>query len=160
MTEIALAVVHDRIADRVLLVKRSGSSDLTGWAFPGGKVEAVDRKQGPAATICHAARRELAEETGLVAEGCGTPLLTRTHPTTGVVVSYVYFSERDLGGFPARPKRMEPEKADQCRWMPRERVSELFGEGSSTPVLRKMAIEARRAKKIPRCSKVLMQPAV
>lgn len=146
MNEIALAVVHDRICDRVLLVKRPGTSDLVGWAFPGGKVEAVDHSDVPTETICRAARRELAEETGVIANGQGTPLLTRVHPTTGAKVSYVYFSERDLDDDGRKARRMEPAKADQCRWMPRDQLNHLFESGFSGPVLHKMTLEAERAK--------------
>lgn len=146
MTEIALAVVHDRIADKVLLIKRSGSTDLKGWAFPGGKVEATDWSPARGQTVCRAARRELAEETGIVVNGCGTPLLTRTHPTTGVMVSYVYFSEEDLDAAGTKPRRMEPQKAERCTWMPRAQIEGLFDAGFSQPVLHKMTMEADRAK--------------
>lgn len=146
MTEIALAVVHDRVADKVLLIKRSGSTDLQGWAFPGGKIEPIDWSPARGQTICRAARRELAEETGIVVNGCGQTLLTRTHPSTGVVVSYVYFSEDDLETFGMKPRRMEPSKAQRCSWMPRARIEELFESGFSEPVLQKMTVEADRAK--------------
>lgn len=145
MTKIALAVVHDRSADRVLLIRRLDNSDMEGWAFPGGKVEAADGPPAESETICRAARRELVEETGIAVNG-GKALLTRTHPRTGAVVTYVYFSEEDLGTGTPQPRRMEPAKADRCAWMPRAKVEELFDRGFSQLVLHKMDAEACRAK--------------
>ncbi len=145
MTKIALAVVHDRSADRVLLIRRSDTSDMEGWAFPGGKVESIDGPPAEMETMCRAARRELAEETGILANG-GKTLLTRTHPRTGALVTYVYFCEEDLGKSAPRPRRMEPKKADTCTWMPRLKVGELFGRGFSQMVLHKIDAEALRAK--------------
>jgi 8-oxo-dGTP diphosphatase len=55
----ALAVlVRDR---RVLLVRRVNPPDQGKWGFPGGRIEAGE-------PIAEAARRELREETGLLAE--------------------------------------------------------------------------------------------
>jgi mutator protein MutT len=50
-----------RDKDRFLLVKRGRAPSKDFWAFPGGKLEAGE-------TLDQAARRELHEETGLVAE--------------------------------------------------------------------------------------------
>ena len=50
-----------RDKDRFLLVKRGRAPSKDFWAFPGGKLEAGE-------TLDQAARRDLHEETGLVAE--------------------------------------------------------------------------------------------
>ena len=57
--------------DRVLLV-RFEFPDWTGWATPGGGVNAVETDE-------EAIRRELAEETGLEAFELGPLVWTRTH---------------------------------------------------------------------------------
>ena len=55
----AIAVVLN--AGRALLVKRAKAPDRGLWGYPGGHVE-------PGETVCEAAVRELAEETGVQAE--------------------------------------------------------------------------------------------
>lgn len=54
----AIAVVLHN--DRVLLVQRRNPPDAGKWGFPGGHVESGE-------TALHAAARELAEETGVIA---------------------------------------------------------------------------------------------
>jgi len=56
----ALAVVVRQ--GRVLLVRRANPPDRGRWGFPGGRIE-------PGETVVAAALRELAEETGVTAEG-------------------------------------------------------------------------------------------
>ena len=58
----AIAVV--RRAGRFLLVRRGQPPDPGRWGFPGGKIE-------PGETAAEAAVRELAEETGVLAEALG-----------------------------------------------------------------------------------------
>ena len=58
----ALAVVVEQ--RRVLLVRRLNKPDAGLWGYPGGKVEWGE-------TVADAARRELAEETGVRAEAAG-----------------------------------------------------------------------------------------
>lgn len=53
----------------LLLVRRANPPDAGLWGFPGGKID-------PGETMAHAALRELAEETGLVATSAGPVLGT------------------------------------------------------------------------------------
>lgn len=71
-TRTAIAIVLALRDDLVLVARRSAGVHLGGtWEFPGGKVE-------PGEDPSDAARRELAEETGLVA-GDLEPLVTALH---------------------------------------------------------------------------------
>ena len=70
LREAVRAVVLDP-DDRVLLV-RFEFPDWTGWATPGGGVDAMETDE-------EAIRRELAEETGLEAFELGPVVWTRTH---------------------------------------------------------------------------------
>jgi ADP-ribose pyrophosphatase YjhB (NUDIX family) len=54
-------------AERVLLVRRANPPDRGRWGFPGGRIE-------PGEALAAAAIRELAEETGVIAES--GPVLT------------------------------------------------------------------------------------
>ena len=56
--DIAAVSVALRRGDRLLLVRRGRAPSMGLWAFPGGRVEAGEADED-------AARRELAEETGL-----------------------------------------------------------------------------------------------
>lgn len=79
--------------DRLLLVRRGRAPSLGHYAFPGGRVEAGE-------TLEQAARRELAEETGLTV-GRLSPLVRV--PIEGDDVDYdlqVFFG-RHAGGEPA-----------------------------------------------------------
>jgi 8-oxo-dGTP diphosphatase len=58
---IAAAIAVVVRGERVLLVRRSHKPDAGRWGFPGGKIE-------PSETVLAAALRELAEETGVVAD--------------------------------------------------------------------------------------------
>lgn len=157
MTEIALAVVHDRIRDRVLLIQRAGCTDFQGWASPGGKLEENAADHEPATPV-EAARRELLEESGVAATSEGRPILTRLHPRTGVTVSHVYFAVDQVGP-ELRPRKMEPSKAACCRWFPRSTVGEMFAPGFSPEVLRRLDLEAdQRARARPKRASRAREP--
>ncbi len=61
--QVAVLAVTRR-GDRLLLVQRANPPDAGKWGFPGGRVERGE-------TVAVAAVRELAEETGVVAEPTG-----------------------------------------------------------------------------------------
>jgi ADP-ribose pyrophosphatase YjhB (NUDIX family) len=58
---IAAAIAVVLRGEKLLLVRRSHKPDAGRWGFPGGKIE-------PGETVLAAALRELAEETGVVAD--------------------------------------------------------------------------------------------
>jgi ADP-ribose pyrophosphatase YjhB (NUDIX family) len=132
--DVALAVLHNRSTDKVLLIRRCRASDFSGWVFPGGKIECLhnsSRKENPIA----AARRELAEETGLTVSKRGKEIFCRQHPTTGVVLRYVYFAvDSDcLGGVAAN---QEPQKAEDLAWVELRKVKLMFRGGLSDGLVR------------------------
>jgi 8-oxo-dGTP diphosphatase len=107
---VGVLVVHQGL---LLLGKRRGSHGAGHWAAPGGRLEF-----GEALEDC--ARRELREETGLVArhlelgpytndvfEGKGEPGQVAQHFLT------VYVVARSLQG---TPRNLEPEKCEGWAW--------------------------------------------
>jgi 8-oxo-dGTP diphosphatase len=82
-----------RDGDRFLLVKRGRAPALDLHAFPGGRVE-------PGETLIEAARRELLEETGLVAERVVLHETILLHPESGDQRSFrlhVHIADRVSG---------------------------------------------------------------
>jgi 8-oxo-dGTP diphosphatase len=109
----AAAVVRDR-QRRVLLVRRAEGASRAGlWSIPAGFVDADEEVRAAAA-------RELAEETGLVAEiGEVLQVASNFHdpakPTVGV-----WFAARALGG------RLEPgDDAAEAAFFPLDALPEL-----------------------------------
>jgi 8-oxo-dGTP diphosphatase len=92
---VSVALQH---GDRLLLVRRGRAPSLGSYAFPGGRVEAGEELEA-------AARRELAEETGL-AVGNLSPLVRV--PVEGDEVDY------DLQVFFGRYAGGEPMAADDA----------------------------------------------
>ncbi len=87
--DIALAIPHRD--DRFLVARRASGLHLAGhWEFPGGKVESDEL---PA----DAARRELTEETGLVAAELD-PLVVVLHDYTEAPLRFHVFVARDPEG--------------------------------------------------------------
>jgi 8-oxo-dGTP diphosphatase len=87
--DVALAIPV--VGDEMLVARRPEGTHLAGaWEFPGGKI--VDGEEPSAA-----ARRELAEETGLVAERL-EPLLVLVHEYPEHPVRLHVFIARDPSG--------------------------------------------------------------
>jgi len=97
--DIALAIpVRD---DRVLVARRGEGLHLAGhWEFPGGKIEKGE-------TPAEAARRELAEETGLVADEL-EPLAIVVHDYAEAPLRFHVFLAREYEGEPrlGGPRRL------------------------------------------------------
>ena len=139
VADVALAVVHDPKTDMVLLIRRGRSKDFSGWAFPGGKVEQSDtglRKE----SAVEAARRELQEETGLRAVKVGREIFCRRHPSTGVIIRYVYFRSGANGA----AWNAEPSKADDCAWVSLNNLNRIFSHGLSDGLMQGIRRQGRK----------------
>ena len=66
-TDIVIFSIRDA-ALKVLLIKRAGRPYKGKWALPGGFVHVTDDPKNQGESLDDAARRELAEETGLPSE--------------------------------------------------------------------------------------------
>lgn len=134
--DVALAVLHNRSTDQVLLIRRSRGSGFAGWAFPGGKIEPLgtsSKKEDPVT----AARRELAEETGIRIKKRGKEVFCRRHPTTGTVLRYVYFpvSASNILGIASN---QEPQKAEDYAWCDLDKIDLMFHGGLSKGLIKEL----------------------
>lgn len=114
---VAVAVVVREIGCQrvVLVVKRSeGDDKCPRWVFPGGKIEAGESARA-------AAKRELREETGVVAN---RPLILghRKHPVSGVEIFYVAF--RSISN---DRTYSEEDKIEAVEWIPTSAIYDKLG---------------------------------
>ena len=124
--DIALAVPLR--GDRLLVGRRAAGSHLAGlWEFPGGKIE-------PGEQPVEAARRELAEETGLVAE--------QFEPLAIVVHDYREAPLR-LHVFLAREPQGEPVPQRRWSWLPFEELRRLEMPEANRQILRALRWRVR-----------------
>lgn len=103
-------------APRVLLVQRANPPFAGSWALPGGFVDEGER-------VLHAARRELAEETGLSVDSRLELLGVYDTPgrdPRGWTVSVVY-----LARTPDEPSVAGGDDASDARWFPADDLPEL-----------------------------------
>ena len=101
---VAVVVVRD---GRVLVGQRLGAHGEGTWALPGGHLEFGE-------TIEDCARRELAEETGLVADALMPgPFTNNVLASKGLHYVTLFLVARDARG---EPQRLEPEKCAGWRW--------------------------------------------
>ncbi|WP_439408611.1 NUDIX hydrolase [Bradyrhizobium sp. DASA03076] len=115
--KVALAVVvRDRGPCRdVLVIERSNDDQhCPKWAFPGGKVEKKE-------TVPDAARRELREETGVVAADAFV-IGKRRHPVSGVDVHYVGFRAIE-----SETLNLTDSKVKRADWIPADKVHDVLG---------------------------------
>lgn len=106
---VSVALIRD---DAVLLVKRGREPSKGQFAFPGGRVE-------PGESLEQAARRELMEETGLVA-GPLTLAKTLDIDAPPVVFRLNVFVAPYLGGDP-----VAGDDAEEAAWYPLDQMSEM-----------------------------------
>ena len=121
LTEVAAAVIER--AGEFLLAQRPEGKPYPGyWEFPGGKIEPGEEPEA-------AARRELAEETGLTG-GHWEPLLVAVHDYPDRHVRLHAFVVRDLPG--------EPRGSGGRTWVWRtlEAIAALPVPEANLPILR------------------------
>lgn len=129
MTLLAAAViVHDRAAERVLLIQRGERAKFGAglWDLPSGKSE-------PGEPVTVTAARELREETGLVVAPEGLRLAHVVHGAWGVEAPggfvTVVFSTTTWSG---TPENREPDKHANVAWAPTAAVPDGFVPSTGT----------------------------
>jgi len=101
---IAVIVVHE---ERVLLGKRKGALGAGTWSVPGGRLEFGE-------DIEQCARRELAEETGLVAASIQRgPYTNNVYPDADHHDVTLFVLATGICG---TPRNLEPDKCEDWSW--------------------------------------------
>ncbi|WP_153486377.1 NUDIX domain-containing protein [Streptomyces katsurahamanus] len=119
---VAAVIVHDKAANRVVLLQRSETAKFAQgmWDLPVGKSE-------PGEPITTTAIRELAEETGMVVKPESLEVAHIIHSAWGVEAPNgfltVVFAAHEWVG---EPENREPGKHAQVRWVDAESVPEDF----------------------------------
>ncbi|MFD8979480.1 NUDIX domain-containing protein [Streptomyces sp. NPDC059564] len=109
---VAAVIVHDRAANRVVLLQRGENAKFGQglWDLPGGKSE-------PGEPITETAVRELYEETGLTVKADSLEVVHVIHGAWGVEAPNGYlavvFATHEWTG---EPENREPHKHSQVRW--------------------------------------------
>jgi 8-oxo-dGTP diphosphatase len=128
--DIALAIPHRE--ERFLVARRSAGLHLAAsWEFPGGKIE-------PGEQPAEAARRELAEETGLVAVEL-EPLVVVVHDYRELPLRFHVFVARDPGGDVAMDAQREH------AWLSLEELASLEMPAANRQMLRALRWRLGRA---------------
>ncbi|SEE09331.1 ADP-ribose pyrophosphatase YjhB, NUDIX family [Streptomyces sp. 3213] len=123
---VAAVIVHDRAADRVVLIQRGEHAKFGQgmWDLPVGKNE-------PGEPVTATAVRELYEETGLVVAAESLKVVHVVHAALGVEAPSGYltvvFATDEWTG---EPENREPRKHAQVRWVQVDAVPEEFVRGN------------------------------
>ncbi|MEU8246237.1 NUDIX hydrolase [Nonomuraea sp. NPDC048916] len=119
---VAAVIVHDKAADRVLLIQRGPKAKFAPlhWDLPVGKADKGE-------VITTTAVRELQEETGLVVESAKLKIAGIVHGAWGVeapngFLTVVFVAHTWTGDL----VNAEPHKHAQVTWCPTEQVPSEF----------------------------------
>ena len=119
---VSAVVVRD---GRVLVGRRRGSHGAGTWAFPGGKLEAGESPE-------EAVRRELAEETGLLAGRVKPITWTSDVMPAGDRAVHFITLHHLVGTEAGEPQLREPDKTDGWRWAALSEIPEpVFAPAAS-----------------------------
>ena len=130
MSDIALAIPHR--ADRFLVARRAEGLHLAGhWEFPGGKIRPEEKP-------VDAARRELAEETGLIGAEL-EPLVVVVHDYAEAPLRFHVFVAHD----PAGDVAMDDQR--QHAWLSLEELLALEMPAANRPMLHALRRRVSRA---------------
>lgn len=119
---VAAVIVHDKAANRVVLLQRSQNAKFAQgmWDLPVGKSE-------PGEPITETAVRELYEETGLTVKPESLKVAHIIHGAWGVEAPNgfltVVFAAHEWTG---EPENREPHKHAQVRWVNVDAIPEAF----------------------------------
>ncbi|RSS39989.1 NUDIX domain-containing protein [Streptomyces sp. WAC07061] len=125
---VAAVIVHDKAADRVVLLQRSENAKFAQgmWDLPVGKSE-------PGEPITETAVRELYEETGLTVKPEALRVAHVIHGAWGVEAPNgfltVVFAAHEWSG---EPENREPRKHSQVRWVHTDAIPDAFVDTTSS----------------------------
>ncbi|MFF5713529.1 NUDIX domain-containing protein [Streptomyces sp. 62] len=125
---VAAVIVHDKAANRVVLLQRSENAKFAQgmWDLPVGKSERGE-------SITETAVRELYEETGLTVKPESLKLAHVIHGAWGVEAPNgfltVVFATHEWAG---EPENQEPRKHAQVRWVDADAIPENFVETTAS----------------------------
>lgn len=129
---VAAVIVHDKKAERVLLLQRGPESKFAQgmWDLPVGKSK-------PGEPITQTAARELKEETGLVIDPAALQLVHVIHGAWGVEAPNgfltVVFAVDDWTG---EPSNTEPGKHAQVTWIDVDAIPKKFVPTTASALIR------------------------
>lgn len=124
---VAAVIVHDRAADRVVLIQRGEHAKFGCgmWDLPVGKNE-------PGEPVTATAVRELYEETGIVVAAESLKVVHVIHAALGVGAPNGYLTVVFVTGeWTGEPENREPLKHAQVRWVDVDAVPENFVLGNA-----------------------------
>ncbi|MFD8611576.1 NUDIX domain-containing protein [Streptomyces sp. NPDC059631] len=129
---VAAVIVHDKAANRVVLLQRSENAKFAQgmWDLPVGKSE-------PGEPITETAVRELYEETGLMVKPESLKVAHIIHGAWGVEAPNgfltVVFAAHEWAG---EPENREPRKHSEVRWVDVNAIPKTFVETTASALER------------------------